>query len=314
VVSKVKEVPEGKLAKLWDMKTGRLLHTLSGHDGGVCFVAFLPDGNAVSAGGTEAKRWDLSTGKQVWSARAHSFRTERAALSPDGKHFLTWGYDSPDVAPPSTSLKLIDVKTGKLLRLYEAYRNVGIRQMTFSPKPNLAFVAFTAIGDSGTAMLLLDVTTEKSVESFGKDQRWKYPLAFSPDGKLALSHRTPPRIGARGHIVLWDLASGREVRAFDQRREERNPGSSAWPVAAAFTPDGRQVLSADSDGVLRAWGLDGKELRALPLDPPWAGVNTFSADARRLLRASGEQRFVPGDIRIALWDTAGGKELLTIKD
>jgi WD40 repeat protein len=312
VVSKVEEAPGGKVAKLWDLRTGKLVRTIEGHDGGVCFVAFLPDGNAISAGGTTVKRWDLSTGKQVWSANSHSSGIGRAALSPDGKRLLTWGSEGEWTTATSSSLKLIDVRTGKLLRVYDDYRSMGVGRMTFAPKPDLAFIHFAREGDRQLAMVLLDVNTGKGAESFGWEQSWKYPLAFSPDGELALAHRTPAKLGAKGRPVLWDLASGREVRAFDLRREE-DANQPTFTVAATFTPDGRRVQAIDADGKLRTWDLDGKELRSAPLDPPWAEVNVFSADARRLLRASGEQKWGAG-IRITLWDTTGGKELLTIKD
>jgi WD40 repeat protein len=308
----IKDPPGGKVVKLWDMETGKLLRTLEGHDGSLCFVAFLPDGNAISAGGTTVKRWDLKTGKQVWSSSAYNFRVKQAALSPDGQRLLTWGWDGPPAALV-LKLKLLDVRNGKLLRAHSGYQALDVWKLAFAPKSGLAFVGFVRANQPGVAIELLDVDTGKVVKSFPKEQGWKYPLAFSPDGKLVLSHRRPPQIGARGRLVLWDLVSGREARAFGLRREERDAGSPAWPVAAAFTENARQVLTADSDGVLRTWGTDGKELRAAPLDPPWAGVNTFSADARRLLRASGAQNWGAG-IRLTLWDTTDGKELLIIKE
>ncbi len=87
-----------------------------------------------------------------------------------------------------------------------------------------------------------------------------------------------------------------------------------YPVtaeAAAFTPDGRRIITADSDYLIRTWGLDGKELRAFKPDNTRALA--LSAGAGRLLSASGAQRWGAG-IRFMLWDTTGGKEVLTIKD
>ncbi len=204
VVSKVEEVPEGKVAKLWDLESGKLLRTLTGHDSGVCFVAFLPDGNAISAGGTTLKRWDLKTGKQVWSANAHSSGIGKAALSPDGQRLLTWGSEGEWTTATSSGLKLFDVRTGKLLRVYNDYRSMGVGRMTFAPKPDLAFVHFVREADRQVAMVLLDVDTGKAAESFSWEQEWKYPLAFSPDGKLALSQRRPPRSGRR---AAWSFGT-----------------------------------------------------------------------------------------------------------
>jgi WD40 repeat protein len=36
-----------KTVKIWDARTGRLLHTLEGHTNGVFSAAFSPDGGAI---------------------------------------------------------------------------------------------------------------------------------------------------------------------------------------------------------------------------------------------------------------------------
>jgi WD40 repeat protein len=166
------------------------------------------------------------------------------------------------------------------------------------------------------------------MESFPKGEAWKYPLAFSPDGKLALARRLPAgRTRTTAPLSLWGLSTGREVRVFDFLPEEE-PDTHMHPQAAAFTPDGQRILTVGSGGVLRTWGVDGKELRAVPLDPKGA-LNTFSADAKRLLRVGGSFRVdpwndpprnmrdsfkgVPWDVRVIFWDTATGKELLAVK-
>jgi WD40 repeat protein len=310
-----KNPPEGKLVKLWDMETGKLVHTLEGHDGGVRFVAFLPDGNAISAGGTSIKRWDLKTGKQVWSSCAYSFGISKAALSPDGKRLLAWGTDGARERPPWTAgLKLLDVRTGKLLRDHGSCGARDVWRITFAPKSGLAFMAFLRASRVGVPVELWDVDTGKAVESFPRDQAWKYPLAFSPDGKLALSHRLPAgRTPTTAPLSLWDLSTGREVRVFDFL-PGTEPDPHMTPREAAFTPDGQGVLTVDSSGVLRTWSVAGKELRASRLGAEALGVLAFSADARRLLGASGHRRGGIQGIRLVLWDTSDGKELLTIKD
>ena len=66
---------EGRVAKIWDVKTGKRLHVLKGHDGAISFVGFLPDSTrVVTAGGSTVKMWDVREGKQLWSANAHACR------------------------------------------------------------------------------------------------------------------------------------------------------------------------------------------------------------------------------------------------
>ena len=56
-----------KTARLWDPATGRCLHTLTGHDGGVLGVAFSPDGRLLATASSDntARLWDPASGEQL---------------------------------------------------------------------------------------------------------------------------------------------------------------------------------------------------------------------------------------------------------
>ena len=58
-------------------------------------------------------------------------------------------------------------------------------------------------------------------------------VAFSPDGKLALS-------GSRDTTLkLWEVSTGRELRTFN--------GHSSSVESVAFSPDGKLALSGSDD-------------------------------------------------------------------
>jgi hypothetical protein len=64
-------------------------------------------------------------------------------------------------------------------------------------------------------------------------------LAFSPDGQLTVS------ASEDGFLMLWEVASGREVRRFIGHRR--------GVQTCAFSPDGRWVLSGSWDRTLKLW-------------------------------------------------------------
>src|SRR5262249_42065299 len=77
---------EDKTLKLWDVGTGRLLHTFEGHSALVKSVAFSPDGrSALSVSWDKTlKLWDLATGQLLRTFEGHSDWMESVAFSPDG--------------------------------------------------------------------------------------------------------------------------------------------------------------------------------------------------------------------------------------
>jgi WD40 repeat protein len=119
-------------------------------------------------------------------------------------------------------------------------------------------------------------------------------VAFSPDGKTALSgswDRT---------LRLWDLASGRELKALN--------GHANQVRSVAFSPDGRTALSGSWDRTLRLWDLaSGRELMTLSghTDSDSVYSIAFGPDGRKALSGS-------KDKTLRLWDLASGQELMTL--
>jgi RNA polymerase sigma factor (sigma-70 family) len=127
----------------------------------------------------------------------------------------------------------------------------------------------------------------------GHKPKWVIGVAFSPDGRKALSG------GFDGAMRLWSVTSGKEFRTFEGHRDQ--------VLSVAFAPDGRQALSAGRDGTVRLWDLGtGKELRKFTGHAGQVRCVVFSSDGRRAVSSG-------GDKTIRLWDVARGKELRCLK-
>src|SRR5262249_12625772 len=84
-------------------------------------------------------------------------------------------------------------------------------------------------------------------------------IAFSPDGKALASG------GKRKVVHLWDVATRREVRAFD------NPGGRT--LSLAFSPDGQTLATRGAEeSLVRLWdvasGVQPRQLRDLSAGSP----------------------------------------------
>jgi WD40 repeat protein len=75
--------------------TGRELHTLEGHPGGVLDVAFSPDGTGLVTAGLEgtAKVWEVATGRELLTLPGHVAGAFRVSFAPDGSRLAVSGED-----------------------------------------------------------------------------------------------------------------------------------------------------------------------------------------------------------------------------
>jgi WD40 repeat protein len=73
--------------KLWDVPSGRLLHTLDGHTDVVYKGVFSPDEKILASCSRDGKIkiWEVSTGTELRTLMGHTSPIKAVAFTPDGK-------------------------------------------------------------------------------------------------------------------------------------------------------------------------------------------------------------------------------------
>jgi cytochrome c len=268
-VSAVAVAPDGRLAltgsfdytlKLWDLDRQADLQTLRGHDGAVTAVAFLPDSrHALSSGDDGTLRlWDAAYGQQLHRFDAHHGKVADVAVAPDGRLAASAGWDGR-------------------VRLWDLDARTAVR--TLDERAGMVnAVAFTAdgrqlvaVGAQGHARLHA-VDRDRPDEDLPGQGLGINTLALTADGRALAG-------GVDGRLHVWSLAEGTRLDAL----EAHDGPLSAVAVA------GDAVASAGTDGVIRLWSLERRELRHT-LHAVGAPVwdLAFAPGGTRLLAAGGD--------------------------
>jgi WD40 repeat protein len=289
------EVDSFDPAKIWDSRTGKLLHKI-GPPGETAFATWAPDGRRIATIDGGVKVWDAQSGTMLRKFHMGGDQFPVAAdFSPDGSLLAVAGDGVGFIAR---------VATGQSTRLpgrhdlFNALTNVRFC-------PSGACVVTTS--DDKTAQLwsvsgrelatLSGHTASVSAASFSEDGH--YLLTESEDSTARLwSTRSGAQLAVlRGHqseITSAHLLGGNTrilTTSSDGTGRVWDPGMVVLQGHrdmvndARFSPSGTEIATASVDGTARLWRADGTLRRTLRSPDDFSGVETisFSPDGTRLL-------------------------------
>lgn len=237
---------DGKV-ELWDAATGELVRTFIHGAGEIRAVAIGPDGRLGFSAGDDGAfaTWDLERGLDFGSGPPHEGAPATILeLSADGSWLVVGG--------------------GTVLELWRIARpedHLGPQcAATLVPEGRVTHARVSADGrrvvgveerpGAGVALFVWDVertelpVRQKARKILGPAGGWVRDLALSPDGTRALT------VELTGTLRLWDLAAGRELRAF--------PGARAH--GAVFSASGNRAFVVRESGLAAvAFGGDEAE-------------------------------------------------------
>jgi WD40 repeat protein len=264
---------------IWEVKTGKKVHTLLGHKQDVISVAFGKNSNLLASGGDDKQLilWDVATEKAVFKSDEQNMSLNAVVFSNTDRvvgtvnqngDLMVFGMDAAGKNPKLT-LSIGVVDRGTTAALAFTRDGAGI---------------FTAGGDNKIKLTagpdgMPGFGAASMVRKFEGHTKAVNCIAVSKDGNTLVSGSEDQT------IIIWDIGTGKLERVLQ--------GHLQGVVSVAIRPDGAQLASGCQDGSIRLWPLnkaDEHRASSEAKDNLWAvayshdGQTTASAGADRTVR------------------------------
>lgn len=272
-------------AQVWDAATGKPMFSPPvQHKGPILNAGFSPDERFFTTAGqdTVGQVWSTGTGQKVGVPLKFIIHVKQLDFNPDGRRLLG---NSCDQAARVWDLAT-SAPSGPIRPRLPDQRRLVSRDRRF-----------VLLTDPGNTVHVVDTARGERLAALPHPANVTY-ASFSPDGSVVLTacSRNVPVSTMENDLFLWDAKTGRRLNS----KPMRHPFTLLY---AAFSPDGRRLLTCGFDFTARLWDARTGE----PLSPVlphreqvWWGA--FNRDGKTAVTVS-------MDRTARVWDAATGSPL-----
>jgi WD40 repeat protein len=268
--------------KIYDLRTGAVVHTLELPGGAVNSICFTQDGGRMAAGHGQvdgpggASMWEVPSGRKLVDYVGHASMVLSVWIDEGSRQLVTGSWDR--------SAMIWDLDSGAGIAEFRGHGERVRRALLTSDGRRL----ITASADG--AAKLWSVQSRRCLRTFlGHEGALTLGLALTPNERGFFT------CGEDMTGRLWDTESGKCIRVFN--------GHTRLVRSLAVTRDGETLITASRDGTLGLWDVEtGTRTHVLRGHGDWVNGVSICADGKRVASVS-------GDGTVKFWDIAGGSLL-----
>ncbi len=304
--------------RIWELPSGRQLHTPRGHSAGLRALAITGDGSTIVSGSVDKTLmvWDVTNGVQLSTLSGHTARIRSLAAVPGNR-------------------AVVSSATDRTLRVWDLESGAG-RLLTDTPRTVYGLVV-PPPGDHVLGVLADGRFCAWGIVNGHLDECGQVPgfhslqaASVAPDGSLAVLASTDCVASCNrlsGKVFIYYDSDGptavaifpgserfatgcRRGRIRIYRVGQKQPlselvGHGSEITALAVSADGRWLLSGCKNGEARFW--------ALPDIPASQPSSTASVVMAMAASSNGHEAFaVTRDRRVERWDTSNGTRVESV--
>lgn len=310
------------------LAASRIRQTLKGHAKGVNGLVFNPDGSRLITVSDDhtAQLWNMQTGARLAVLRGHTRPVRRAMFLGRGDQVLTTSADGTSIVWEADSEKalvslanaaygdaqglepgealIVDVDAHGVGRLLDAVsgREVGV-PMEYqkillgghrSPDGRLVVVPL-ALSAVDHRLQVWDAQAGTRMTETRQDSGAVHAVAFSPGGDLLVTALGDAFTGyGYNRVDVWETRTWKRVAQLHGHLED--------VLDASFSPDGRYVVTASTDGRAMLWRTGDWQLVEILRGHAGAVVKAAFSPDSKLVATAGE------DGTARLWEAETGRE------
>ncbi len=238
--------------RIWDVNSGMLIQTLSGHKDRVSAIDFSPNEASIASASYDqtVRAWDLANGEQTSLLHGHSHWVHAIDHSPDGSRLVSGGFDQVgrvwDLADQSHAI----VSSHLTDSTPASKRNQNVHLSSSHDGKLLASAADDAM------IQIWDIESITRLKTLRGHVGPIGDIRFFPGGKrLVAGTRQQPNKDygpVHNNAKVWDVESAKVV--FELKGHQ-----SAVP-AVAISQDGTRIATGSRDKTVKVWDSNSGEL------------------------------------------------------